>query len=203
MFALGGWMICGGRPSKNLLAHKFSGVKDIKDGLTKHKFFPYTEIMRILTTAPQGYLRQTNGHFWNGFWFKNPCFFFRCLSVPPKSSGPEGFMHRMVQRLLDGETTVLQLFASPLGWLNHMLATHRAPKTWNFPVKKLGEDLLKVSSSCSVFQRREFFGMHDFWNKTWFFKKCRIFFENRGKIEEPFPGTTSTSEGQSLRSGGF
>ena len=131
-------------------------------------------------------------------------FVFRCLSVPPKSWGPEGFMHRMVQRLLEGETTVLQLFASPLGWLNHMLATHRAPKTWNFPIKKLGEDFLKVRISAgSVFQRREFFGMHDFWNKTWFFKKCRIFFENRGKIEEPFPGTTSTSEGQSLRSGGF
>ena len=117
------------------------------------------------------------------------CFFFRCLSVPPKSWGPEGFMHRMVQRLLEGETTVLQLFASPLGWLKHMLATHmRAPKTWNFLVKKLGEDFLRWEFQLVQFFRGENFLVcmisetrHDF------SKNVVSFLKTVARLRNPFP----------------
>ena len=172
-------MICGGCPSKNHLAHKFSGVKEIKDGLTKHKFFPYTEIMRILTTAPKAtYVRQM-AISEMGFVFSVPFGASKIirsggLHAPHGSTALGGWNHCAAAFCL------ATWLAEPHVGYTYFLA----PKTWsNFPVKKLGEDFFRWE-----FQLVQFFSGENF-------LVCMI--------EEPFPGTTSTSEGQSLRSGGF
>lgn len=49
--------------------------------------------------------------FAQGGWIQVPM----VPSLAPGDPGPEGWIHRMVQRLLEGEVSVLQLFASLLG----------------------------------------------------------------------------------------